>query len=447
MPLTIVILLPLLLLLLVAAGPANALDPREVAKMLDPSVVRIVVVGPNQLSSGTGFVINREGYVATNFHVILRSLQSGWEIVVLDGGADPEHRRAATIVEAFRGEDLAILLVEGLDRPPVQIAVSFGITRFDDDKLVKGTQVFAIGFPGAGDRLGPMAEASFAPGTVSRVFPGSWSDEAPKIRIIQHTAPANPGNSGGPLVNECGHVVGVNTQREARLIRGPGGVPLVTDPIQGVFFSSHSSTLVQKLKELKIRYTGIQEACKTTAGGASANLYIYVTGAALLVFALMVLTLVFKPRPVTQIFVRCGEAFEQCVEAVERAFATLRAGGGSVRVQAHSQGEAAPGISATGWVLSGFDTNGQPVRLTVSEDELRRAGEGVVIGSVLTDPSVSGRHARIVTLGDGIGITDLGSTGGTVVDGKKLEPYGKPTPLRQDSEVRLGDVELKLSRS
>lgn len=90
----------------------------------------------------------------------------------------------------------------------------------------------------------------------------------------------------------------------------------------------------------------------------------------------------------------------------------------------------------------------------MSEDELRRAGEGVVIGSershaeiVLTDPSVSGRHAQIVTLRDGIGITDLGSTGGTVVDGKKLEPYGKPTPLRQDSEVRLGDVELKLSRS
>ncbi len=52
------------------AAAACALNPREVAKRLDPSVVRIYVIGPQGMGSGTGFVVNREGYVATNFHVV-----------------------------------------------------------------------------------------------------------------------------------------------------------------------------------------------------------------------------------------------------------------------------------------------------------------------------------------------------------------------------------------
>ena len=150
----------------------------------------------------------------------------GWRILV--GAAGGQDRRAATLVEAFPGEDLAILRVDGLDRPPVTFS------RVVEDRLAKGGQVFAIGFPGVGDRLGPVDVASFAPGTVSRLFSGPWAEDAPVIRIIQHTAPTNPGNSGGPLVNGCGQVVGVNSQREVQMVLAPGGVPLVTDPIQGV---------------------------------------------------------------------------------------------------------------------------------------------------------------------------------------------------------------------
>ena len=141
-------------------------------------------------------------------------------------------RRAATLVEAFPGEDLAILRVDGLDRPPVTFSSDV------EDRPAKGGQVFTIGFPGVGDRLGPVDEASFAPGTVSRLFSGTWTEGAPAIRIIQHTAPINPGNSGGPLVNECGQVVGVNSQREAQMVLAPGGIPLVSDPIQGMFYAT-----------------------------------------------------------------------------------------------------------------------------------------------------------------------------------------------------------------
>ena len=245
---------------LLGASPSVALDPQEIANAVDPSVVRIFVVGPDQLATGTGFVLNREGYVITNFHVVQPHLEAEWQILVIESGAYPENRRAATVVQAFPGEDLAILRVDGLDRPPVVLS------EIEKVHSAKGTPVFAIGFPGAGDRLGPIQDTSLTTGTVSRVFPGSWSEDGPTILIIQHTAPINPGNSGGPLVNGCGQVIGINSQREARIVVGPGGIPLVSDPIQGVFFSSHVSALLAKLGGMDIRHVGSQRTCRTFLG-------------------------------------------------------------------------------------------------------------------------------------------------------------------------------------
>ena len=83
-----------------------------------------------------------------------------------------------------------------------------------------------------------------------------------------------------------------------------------------------------------------------------------------------------------------------------------------------------------------------------------RHANGLVIGRkrsrseiVLTDPSDSRSHALIVTIDDGIGIIDLKSAGGTEVDGKRLDPHGKPARLRDGSRLKLGDVELNVSRS
>jgi S1-C subfamily serine protease len=293
---------------------ALALTPEEVARAVDPSVVRIYVEGPSGRGSGTGFVVQGD-HVATNFHVVQIHLERDWAIFVAGGGTEPGRRLTVSVVGLFPGEDLAILDVAGLHRPPVRFAAVEPAGAEPDP--VKGMQVFGIGFPGAADRLGPMTDASFSPGSVSRTFSGSWSANGPEITIIQHTAPTNPGNSGGPLVNACGEVIGVNAQREARIIAGPGGIPLVSDPIQGVFFSVHASVLVQKLELLGISYQRAQHPC--IAGAASPLERWLPYGVALLVTALAALVLIFRPRPVVQVVVRCGEIVEDCILAVRRA--------------------------------------------------------------------------------------------------------------------------------
>ena len=189
--------------------------------------------------------------------------------------------------------------------------------------------MFAIGFPGVGDRLGPVDEASFGSGTVSRHFSGPWSADAPAIRIIQHTAPINPGNSGGPLVNGCGHVVGVNSQREAQMVLGPGGLPIVIDPIQGMFYSSHAAVLVGKLNELEIPFIETTEACETGIGESVERLSLYVSVLAGLLLVAGVFVIVYRPRPVVQVVVNCGNYIERCAEAVEKAIKSARHRNGS----------------------------------------------------------------------------------------------------------------------
>ena len=290
----------------------------ETIGRLDRSVVRLFIVGPVGTVSGTGFAINNDGYIATNFHVIEAHVKRQWRIFVVDHGAQKEDRRPAQLVEAFPGEDIAILRVVGLRRPPVTFA------DLANNGPSKGVKIFAIGFPGAGDRLGPVDDASFVSGAVSRIFSGPWAEDAPQIQIIQHTTPTNPGNSGGPLADECGNVIGLNSQREAHMVFGPGGITLVTDPIQGVFYASHASVLMEKLRGLGLAFQTADERCASGALGIPGLGRIEIMAIAALVLSLIALVIVLRPRPLVQVVVNCGELIGDCAHAVEQALRRLK---------------------------------------------------------------------------------------------------------------------------
>lgn len=300
--------------LMLAAVPATAVEPQTVAKMLEPSVVRVLAIGPDGAVSGTGFVVSREGHLATNFHVVEAQLKANWEIFVAAGDGAADDRRAATLIETFPGEDLAILQVPGLDRPPAVLAAT------DPKRPAQGMPIFTIGFPAVGGRLGASLETSFATGVVSRMFTGSWSEEGPKFRIIQHSAPTNPGSSGGPIVNACGQVVGVNSQREMAILIGPGGIPIPTDFIQGVFFASHISVLIDKLKELNIDYVDARKVCMVFLGVASTNFFLYGLIAILLGVGLVIVVIAYVLRPpvVIRVVERCRCAVRDSLNAVRR---------------------------------------------------------------------------------------------------------------------------------
>ena len=91
----------------------------------------------------------------------------------------------------------------------------------------------------------------------------------------------------------------------------------MSDPIQGVFFSLHAAVLWQKLELLGIPYQRAQQPC--IAGAASRLERWMLYGVALLVTAVGAFVLIFRPRPVVQVVVRCGEIVDDCVLAIRRA--------------------------------------------------------------------------------------------------------------------------------
>ncbi len=124
---------------LLFATQAIAIEPTTVARLVERSMVRVIVKGPAGAGSASGFVVSREGHIATAYHAIKPHIEMSWDLFVVESGAAPKTRRTATLIKAYPDEDLAVLKVEKLDRPAIALSES------EIDTLAKGMAVFAIG--------------------------------------------------------------------------------------------------------------------------------------------------------------------------------------------------------------------------------------------------------------------------------------------------------------
>lgn len=274
--------------ILASAVPAvvapSAADPRRMLRKLEPSVVHIFSTVGVRTQSGTGIVVSRNGHIVTNFHVISQHGRSDGRHTIWLSGRDSDKRHPAKLVKAFPKLDLAVLKTDARMQSPAALSGS------EAARPEKGSTIFAIGFPGATKRFGGEMEATVTSGIVSRHIHGSWSPDGPKLWILQHSAPTNPGNSGGPVVNGCGQVVGINTRREVAYIILPNGVALVTDNIQGIFYASHISTLITALDKEGIDLNIDSRKCEIFFGFYTKNyteLWIFTVFAILAIILLM----------------------------------------------------------------------------------------------------------------------------------------------------------------
>jgi S1-C subfamily serine protease len=169
---------------------ARPLTPAEVAARGIPSTVLVGVRTRSGMGNGTGVIVDGER-VITNAHVV----QGATQLVVLttDGRV-----WAASVLGQDAKRDVALLHVRGLDGPPARLGDSSRVELLED--------VVAIGYPTMDvfENLAPTVTA----GQVSKLFA-----QLEGLDYIQSTAQLNPGNSGGPLLNRLGEVIGINTLR------------------------------------------------------------------------------------------------------------------------------------------------------------------------------------------------------------------------------------------
>ena len=170
-------------------GPS--LTAQEVYRQVNPAVAVVLAdLGDGSASVGTGVIFSQDGYLITNYHVV----EGGQECTVaLDSGRSYE----AKYVAGDADSDLAVLKVEGQDLP----AAVFG----DSDLLTVGDKVYAIGNP-----LGVELRGTLTDGIVSAID-RDVEVEGRTMTLLQTNAALNSGNSGGPLINEYGQVVVINT--------------------------------------------------------------------------------------------------------------------------------------------------------------------------------------------------------------------------------------------
>ncbi len=172
----------------------------RVAGQLLPSTVQIVASldGEDGGATGSGFVLDRQGHIITNNHVVSSADESEGEIEIVD---QEGNRYQATVVGRSAVYDLAVLYSKAASGLP---PASLGASR----RLSVGEPVVAFGSP-----LG--LSSTVTSGIVSAlnrpVTTGDSNNESSYINAVQTDAAINPGNSGGPLVNLRGQVVGVNS--------------------------------------------------------------------------------------------------------------------------------------------------------------------------------------------------------------------------------------------
>jgi serine protease Do len=189
----------------------------ELAARVSPAVVQIQTSGYGPLSEGdgdrgrtalivrqravgSGVIVDANGYIMTNAHVVERAQRIRVALPMSSTGSPtniPAGRRQlfdAKVLGIHKESDLALLKIEQTDLPTLSLE--------QPQNIRVGQMVLAVGSPEG-------LQSSVTMGVISAV--ARQADPTKSLNYVQTDAPINPGNSGGPLVDMSGHVVGINT--------------------------------------------------------------------------------------------------------------------------------------------------------------------------------------------------------------------------------------------
>jgi putative serine protease PepD len=234
---------------------STALTATQIYKQDATGVVSIQAVTSRGTDSGTGIVLNQNGLILTNDHVI-----AGASTITVGSKASAGATYPATLVGEEANSDLALIRVDPsrLDVQPLVLVSS------SSDQV--GEAVYAIGNPYGLDE-------TLTRGIISALGRDISAPDGAKITgAIQTDAALNPGNSGGPLLNEQGQVIGVNSQIASDEATDEGSQPGNT----GVGFAISSNTIVPAIRKIEsgrgLSFASVNQTERQTEGGNSGRL-------------------------------------------------------------------------------------------------------------------------------------------------------------------------------
>lgn len=387
----------------------------------DKSVVWIVVKLPGKsgYGTGTGFVVAPQ-IIATNHHVIATAVKM---VAVTPNRTGEGKSYPLELIWDSPKSDLALLRVSGLNLPALVLA----------EKLpTKGHQVTAIGYPGVADDVVDFKgiESTLTQGVVGRIIDSPVIDGGPSINMIQHSAAINQGNSGGPLLDNCGRVVGINEAKaKGQIVKDDSGRYAVSQS-DGISLALSTSALMNGLKASNLTYTSSNTDCvnhHTVTGGAN-------TFSSTVPYLGVLLALLLA-----------GGAFFFSIkkrEVIRETFTQFQR-----RKSVNDQTPAVSKSEARSWRLRGDYPDGRTINIALNSSMFDRGP--IFIGRdaslckiLLDDSSVSRKHALLELSAGALKISDAGSTNGTWLDRDRVG--SKSISIRYGQVITFGKVRIKL---
>lgn len=383
----------------------------------DKSVVMVLSrTAANGIGGGTGWAIGDGSFFVTNNHVIDDALET---VVVVDNGGGKGKVYPAKVVWGSSEYDLAVVEVSGLHLPPLTIS---------DWVPNKGARVISIGYPADADQnftqgQRPIPVSTFTDGIVGRVLTQPWPGKTTALDIIQHSATLNHGNSGGPLLDSCNRVIGVNSQ----------GVPTSeTTLAEGVYYASSTAALIDQIhKNLPQLKIDVSSGSCTPSGEQPVVSNDVASGHDLFPALLAGIGAIIALSAFVIVLNRS--------QALKAGHPQLPSGSGT--------STAIPPSSTfkTGWRLEGVTHEGGKLLFNISarDGRLYIGREHLQCDLVIEDASVSKRHAALEVEDGKLFVRDLASTNGTTIDGTKLANGRKQ--IAAGSILAFGKTRLRLN--
>lgn len=390
---------------------------------IEPNVFRILTRTETTAGSGTGFWIRGASALVTNRHVV----DGISDIVVVAREGGELKLLPVVVLHSSATHDIAVLSVPGLTPPPGLLLAPIG-------EVAKGQPVWAVGYPQAADR-GRVdrnaAETTLTAGIVNRMLQQPWGESGPALWLIQHDAKTSHGNSGSPLLDTCGYVLGVNTQIEQAEL-----APVAYNYALGI------AELRQLLDGWGIGHRDADEPCNTggvdTAGNEPLAWWLGGLAAALAGLALLLVLL----RGSRERVVHVVESYSRYRRRTQ-ALAEILTGEQDVKTVHH------PFAPKPVYEVVTLTLQQEGKILCLLRCPPNRPYECVIGRSaawcdqVIDENTVSRRHIRVrwePRYSEWL-VEDLESSNGTRLDGRALRPYA-PVPLASGAVLTLGGVKL-----
>jgi hypothetical protein len=435
-------------------------------------VIRIEVEGASgDAGRGSGFSISDKGFYITNWHVVSEAWPDG-AVTAVESTAPSLKLHPAEIVWHDKSRDLALIKVGSWPLPPYEFISSAGIDV--------NTTVYSSGFPGSNDTMTALGShpADTVPtlkkGIISETLATQMILAGNDVKLFEHEATVNPGNSGGPLFDACGRVVGVNVAKAAtnfdvgqavsdaiELGRNTARLALS----EGAFYAVASDEVINGIKDAKdkndelkkVELTVTTSACGS-GGGVGWLVWLALLAILVLLATLLVLLLRrwrsakkgsvggrpdLSPQtadPVAGLSV--GSASMVAPGATEAGVATAAAATtGTMAVKNPVVGRASQG-TVQHVLLDCSSVSGPPI--AVSSDKVIVVGRDPNQCDVVLSESdkISRCHASL-TLHDGaVVVLDLGSTWGTRIESESVPTSGPGVILLEDQNLMFGSEDF-----